>query len=354
VDAATVVWIAPSGADRPTEDKRALEEWGRARGVHLSAPSSAATPAIAVDLSIGDLVEQALEKARDASSALDADLTEHFLARAESLVRAHPELPESAWLMAEVERGWSARWGRLPPIDADRASSAWRRARGLDGGRRAGLGEVAATASDFEVPFLLSLSGNADARIDGVHVAAGSLLATAGEHQLTLAREGRLVWAGWIGVTEGATVQVAVPSPPACSSEELSKVTIYGGAVRAEGTRCPRWIVAQPGPREGVLYVATCSVDHCGVLLEWSVGGTDTLIPDARPYPGFHWPAWATWTLVGVGAAAIAGTTLALTGVFPEGTIDTPFVSNGLHRMESNVPALGYATKSEAPSRRPR
>jgi hypothetical protein len=342
VDAATVVWIARADAERaslPGEDERALEEWGRARGMRLSAPDSAVTPTIQVDLTVGDRVEDDLERARDASSALDADLTERYLARAEALVRAHPELPESAWLMAEVLRGWSIRWGRVPPREPERAAAAWRRARGLDGGRQAGLGEEATTTTDPDVPFALSLDGMGEARIDGARVAPGPLRATVGEHQLTVTRERHLVWAGWVDLTEGAAVRVALPSPPPCSGEELSKVTIEGHAVRADGVRCEHWVAARPGPHGGSVQVATCRVDRCGALLEWSVGGAVPWVADARPHPGFHWPAWATWTLVGVGAAAITGTTLALTGVFRESSTESPFMFGDLRVMSSRGPA---------------
>jgi hypothetical protein len=336
VDAATVVWVARADGkrdERPREDDRALEEWGRARGVRLLLPGGAVAPTIPVDLSVGDRVEEDLERARDAESALDADLTERLLARAESLLRAHPELPQCAWLMAEVERGWSVRWGRVPPRDSERAAAAWRRARDLDGGRQAGLGEQRAAAIDPDVPFVLSLGGDGEARIDGVRVAPGPLHGTVGEHQLTVTRERGLVWAGWVTVADGATVRVALPSPPACSSEELSRVVLDGGSVRANGVRCERWIVAEPGARDGVVDVATCMFDRCGTLLQWSNGGTGTWVPDARPDSRFHWPAWASWTLVGLGAAAITGTTLALTGVFHEAAPNTPFVTGQVHEM---------------------
>jgi hypothetical protein len=241
--------------------------------------------------------------------------------------------------MAEVERGWSVRWGRVPPREPGRAASAWRRAHGLDGGRRAGLGEEATTTIDPDVPFWLSLDGLGEPKIDGASVIPGPLRGSVGEHQLTVTRDRHLVWAGWIEVTEGARVRVALPSPPACSSEELSRVVVQAHAVRAEGVRCENWIVAQPGPRDGVVRVATCRVDRCGALLEWSVGGADPWVADARPYPGFHWPAWAPWALVGVGAAAITGTTLALAGVFRQNATEDPFVFEGLHKMSLQLPA---------------
>jgi len=76
---------------------------------------------------VADEVERSLAQAREAIVALDADAADRSLARAESALRRAPELPQSPWLMAEVQRGWP------------RASRAWslatmpgRRARGKE------------------------------------------------------------------------------------------------------------------------------------------------------------------------------------------------------------------------------
>jgi hypothetical protein len=116
-----VVWIEPAG---PAEE-RALGEWALARGVRLHGPSAEEAPRIAVDLSMAERVEAELDKARDGATALDAEVTERALARAEAILRAHPELPQAAWLMAEVERGWAVRWARIEPVDRVRAARAW-------------------------------------------------------------------------------------------------------------------------------------------------------------------------------------------------------------------------------------
>jgi hypothetical protein len=42
-----------------------------------------------------------------------------------------------------------------------------------------------------------------------------------------------------------------------------------------------------------------------------------------------RWPAWATWTLVGVGAAAIAGATLGVDAAVRAGSTSPLFVSGG-------------------------
>jgi hypothetical protein len=328
VDAVPVVWIAPSSAERPRQADRALEEWGRARGFLLSAPAPSPAPDVKVDLSIADGVEVELEKARDATSARDADGAERSLARAETLLRDHPELPQGAWLMAEVERGWSNRWARVSPMQPERAAAAWRRARGLDGGRAAALGEEATPAVDPDVGFVLALDGPGDVRLDGLPVASGPLHATAGDHQVTVTRRGRLVWADWVSVTEGATVRVALPEAPGCSAEELSRVRLEGGVVHADGVACERWVVAEPGPKDGAVLVSACAMDRCGALLEWRVGGVGLMIPGDEEHRR-RWPAWLTWTLVGVGAAAVAGVTIGIDEAFQPHAPEAAFEANG-------------------------
>ena len=80
-----------------------------------------------VDLTIADRVEKELDRAREAIAALDADVAERALARAETLLREHPELPQAAWLRAEVHRSWAARWTRVEPRDDQRAQARGRK-----------------------------------------------------------------------------------------------------------------------------------------------------------------------------------------------------------------------------------
>jgi hypothetical protein len=328
VDAVPVVWVSPASAERPRQADRALEEWGRARGFRLSAPEASIGPEVRVDPSIADGVEAELEKAREFTIALDADGAERSLARAETVLRDHPELPQGAWLMAEVERGWAMRWARVTPKQTERASASWRRARGLDGGREPGVGEEATATVDPDVGFVLALDGSGYVRLDGLPVGSGPLHATAGDHQITVTRKGRLVWAGWISVSDGETVRLALPESARCSAEELSRVRLEGGVVRAEGVGCDRWVAAEPGTKEGTVLVATCVMDRCGALLEWSVGGAGPVVPDGTEHRR-RWPAWATWTLVGVGAAAIAGVTLGIDAAFQSHQAGSPFAVGG-------------------------
>src|SRR5579859_3430113 len=116
---ATLVWIAAAPAD--AEQARAIASWGSAHGLRLVSPTVplpqppplAGRPA--VDLRIADDVAVQLERARDALAALDGAEVDRALATAEASLRAHPELPQAAWLLAEVERTRSTRLRRVAP-----------------------------------------------------------------------------------------------------------------------------------------------------------------------------------------------------------------------------------------------
>src|SRR5689334_19908131 len=101
---ASAVWIQ----DAPAFDERArrtLETWARTHGIALAPARNETASAIAIDASLAGAIEGEIERARDAVMALDVDLAEHALARAEASLHDHPELPQAAWLLAEVERG---------------------------------------------------------------------------------------------------------------------------------------------------------------------------------------------------------------------------------------------------------
>jgi hypothetical protein len=334
VDAATVVWIAADGSApqaesgvRSKEDERALEQWAGVHALRLRPPLVEASARLPFDEAIADKVEEDLEKARDASSALDADSAEHSLAEAEALLHEHPELPQAAWLMAEVERGWARRWGIVPPKDPERATAAWKRAQGLDGGRVPSVGEVAAAADETPVTFEIILDGEGEMRLDGRPVAPGKITKSPGEHQLLVTRRGVPVWASWIGIADGTVARITPPGPPPCTSEDFAKVSAVGSAVRAAGVRCELWVAAK-ADGSGKLYPAVCRQDRCSALLEWRSLGTGTVVPIGA---ASTWPAWATWTLVGVGAAAIAGITVGLDVAFRSGASSTTFELGGCH-----------------------
>jgi hypothetical protein len=350
---ATLVWIAPASPD--ADETRALSSWARTHGVLLVAPRSEHPIAIPIDPRIGDKIEGLLEDARDALTALDGDKADRALATATEALRAHPELPQVAWLMAEVERVRSTRLRRVPPADEQASQAAWLRAQALDAGRVAGIAEEAVAGESAEATLVLDMaSSGARVLLDGVP-ATTPAETRAGPHALVIVWDGAPIWAKWIDAPPGSsTIRVPAPDQLPCSSADFSHVGVVTDRppayswVDAAATRCPHWIAAVPAPRAstnqrvrpalpeggtseagaGDVLVAVCEAERCGVLLEWRAASSWTWSPPANS--AARWPAWATWTLVGAGAAIAAGVVLVASGVFQAGPPGTRFVSGGL------------------------
>jgi hypothetical protein len=338
---ATLVWIAP---DAPAAaETRALAGWARAHGVELGPPRDPRPPAaLPVDLAVADEVEDLLERARDATAAREADAIDHATQAAEDLLRAHPELPQAAWLMAEVERARSTRWRRVEPADPEAAEREWVRAEALDGGRMPGLGETGAASHPADAEVALGLPGDDEARLDGAPVPESGVAVTrAGLHALVVSVDGAPVWAGWIELASGrSTLEIDAPAISPCSSADTAHATFTAGAagaagaLRAERVRCPRWVAAARSPEPGALLIATCQGPRCGAMMVWR---------DVQPWAAppavahgadvgrvRHWPGWATWVLAGAGVAVATGVAIAASGALQAAPTETRFVSGGL------------------------
>ena len=346
-DDVTVVWVEK--ADGRDDALRAISDWGRARGLKvLVAADGTAASAVKVDFAIADRVEKELDRAREAIAALDADVAERALARADAILREHPELPQAAWLRAEVHRSWAARWTRVDPRDDVRAQIAWQDADALDGGRAAGIGEVT-FPSRTKVTATLTVEGGSRravvARLDGVELAAAStdgpltypIDVPPAEHHLVISLDGETAFAGWVAIAGASAGSPRLPIPirigddGACSAASFAGVTRDGNDVRAANVSCDHWVAAVPAERRGTVLVARCARSTCGPFLEWrsesSFGGG----PE-RPLASRSgaWPAWATWTAVGVGAALATTITLVATGVFESRPTEPRFVAGGV------------------------
>lgn len=330
----TLVWLAPESPDG--EQSRALTAWARAHGVRLGLPHEEKPPrTISVDARLAEDVEKLLDRVRDAIAGRDADAADRGLAAAESALRAHPELPQASFLMAEVERARSSRFRRVPPLDEEAADRAWLRAEALDGGRVAGVAEGMAAGHPADAAVALDpLPVAATLWVDGRTAPSGlAVLSTrAGPHALVVTWDSAPIWAGWIEAPAGSsTVHIAIPTPPPCSSGDVGLAHLVGGAVAAEQVRCHSWVAALPGPRPASVLLATCEGGGCGTLLEWSAPspGSWAWTPPARPVRT-GWPTWATWGLVGAGAVVATGVVLVASGVLQPSPTETRFVSGGV------------------------
>jgi hypothetical protein len=333
---ATLVWIAPQPPDGG--QARAIESWARARGVVLVAPREERTPTLTVDPKVGDDVESLLDRARDAIAARDGDAADRAIGTADSLLRAHPELPQAAWLMAEVERARSTRERRVPPVDDAAADRAWARAEAIDGGRVAGLGEQTSSSHPAAATIAIDVTPvDTHVWLDGEPVHGGAVETHAGPHVLAATWNGAPVWAQWVDTPAGSsTVHIVAPVAPACSADDVARAALHGesdgsrGSFDAAGVRCPTWVAAAPAA-DGVLF-ATCEREHCGPLLAWRPTAS---IP-WRPPPDHHgggWPSWATWGLVGAGAVVATTVAIVASGVLKPAPTATQFVSGGVKQQ---------------------
>jgi hypothetical protein len=326
--AVTLAWLAPEPPD--AEQTRALTSWAHAHGVTLAPARDERPVALPVDPHAADDVERALDRARDAIAARDASGVDGALATAESLLRAHAELPQAAWQMAEVERIRSARLRRVPPVDEGAADRAWARAVGLAGERVVGVGEQAGSTQSAAATIVLDVEPRgATARLDGRPVEAGAVNTLAGPHVLVVAWNGAPVWAAWLDTPAGSsTFRVVAPASPPCSTDDLARAARAGDGVDAGRVRCTTWIAAVPGAAPSTVRIAMCEAAACGPLLDWRLP-TWTWTPP-QPVARRGWPAWATWSLVGAGAAIATGVLVGAAEALQHPASETRFVSGGV------------------------
>jgi hypothetical protein len=341
-----MVWLGAAGPD--AAQSRALSGWAQARGLELVLPSSETPRAIAVDphaaTAMVDDVERLLDRVGDAVAGRDGEAADEALAAAESSLRAHPELAQASWLMAEVERARSSRFGHVQPLDEEAAERAWLRAEALDGGRVPGMGERPTTAHPADATLVLDpLLPPVKLRLDGrdLSVGAGVFVTRAGLHALVGTWNDMPVWAGWIEVPPGrSALELTVPVAPPCSLRDVASVRLTGGddgdggAVDAASVRCASWVAALPGPRPSSVLVTPCQADRCGSLVEWRAPGPARAggwewTPAAEPSHA-RWPSWATWGLVGAGAVLTTGVVVVASAVLRGAPSEMRFVSGGV------------------------
>jgi hypothetical protein len=324
----TVVWIAPGAPD--AEQARALTSWARARGVKLAQPGDEAPSPLTIDPRVAEDVDRLLDRARDAIASRDADAVDRALSAADSTLRAHPEVPQAAWLQAEVERTRSTRLRRIAPIDEAGAARAWARAEALDGGRVTGVGEQGTTTPAAAATLSLDIvPSGAQARFDGAPVAGQTVTTRAGPHALVVSWQGAPVWAGWLETPAGSsTVHVEAPAAPPCSTGDVAQAHASGDGVDAAHVRCGAWVAAMPGPQG--IRVGMCEAGQCGPVADWRAPVPWTYVPPEQETSKGRWPAWATWTLVGAGAVVAGSIAIVASGVLKPAPTETQTVTGGV------------------------
>jgi hypothetical protein len=326
---AAIAWLWLAQAPPDAEQALTLSAWAQSNRVELIQPSNVVPATLTVDPALAGAIEAHLERARDAAAARDEDEVDRALGSAHNLLEAHAELPNAAWLLAEVERARSARWRRMRPALREEADRAWSRAEALDGGRVAGLGESDSTEHPEAAVLSVGSAPDEQAWLDGEPLPGGPIASRAGPHSLVVTWQGSPAWAGWIELPPGnSTLPLPVLNEPACSRADLDRAKATQSSIDASEVRCARWVAVTAGLLAGSVRIATCAAGRCDPLTDWQPPPVWTRLPTERKGTA-RWPTWATWSLVGTGVAIGAAVAVGIAaGQGPPR--ETKFVGGGL------------------------
>jgi hypothetical protein len=310
---AVLVWLSAASA-LPTFHAD-LAAFAQSRLLRFEAPreNAAAFRASAYAPDVVAQVESSLEEARNATASLEQSQALAALERADQLLRDHPELPQSAWLMAEILE-LSADVENTAPDGADAATALRQRAAALEGPRAVPFSDRAPSSEVASAPgHLLAVNGLEPADTlewDGSDVASPVTTAP-GEHHARVLRGGRLLWAGWAKVGDAETqLHLPVPETVACSPDDIGQGHFAGGrAVPAPHARCDSYVLARARSGGGI-EAALCERESCGNVVIWEHPSSPTAVHDA---PKKIWPYTVA---LSAGALALTGLVLWRAGVF--------------------------------------
>ena len=324
--AITLIWL---GTEKPEPRAQALlDAWGADHGLRFEPPVTEDEPNDAqTQRELGEALDRALDQARDQFTAGDERTARQTLARVEQTLRAEPRLLQAAWLLAERYR-LEAQIARSTGAEG---AALWdARADALEGERAPAFGENdvrRAAPTRIDVAVAVHGARRFEAFWDGVR-AASRMSVVPGEHHLLVLQGGRVDWAGWVSVLRPGTLDVWVRDAAPCSAEDLAGLAPAQEPTPPAGIRCPRWALSMPGPAPGTVRIALCQRELCEPMV--TAGGIGEVVapsPAAAPSRGF--PAWATWTLAGLGAALATSVVLWRAGVFERNEPATRIVYDG-------------------------
>jgi hypothetical protein len=311
----TLVWL---GAQKPDAvSSAALAAWARDHGATLEDPRPTTIAERTGSAVLVERCETWLEQARDQLQGGDDQAAQVLLVRLDQLLRQHPELLQASWFMAERYRLEARIARRASPEQALRFEQL---AEVTEGARAPAFGEPArARTAAAEIFVSLVVHGPRRHEIywDGMP-SKDDVATTPGEHHLLVFRGTSVAWAGWVSALGPGKIDVWVPDAAACSMEDFEGVALEGRTrVRPPpGVRCAAWIAAAPIDRSGALSIALCEGDRCQPMITLGEPvATGATLDERRAANGFL-PAWAAWTLAGVGVAAATSIVLWRAGVF--------------------------------------
>ena len=326
---AVLVWLSASSL-LPTF-RADVDAFAQSRLLRLEAPreNGAAFHGSAYAPDAVAQVESSLEEARNESASLEQSRALAALERAEHVLREHPELPQSAWLMAEILE-LSADVESSAPDGADAATALRKRAATLAGPRATPFSDrPAAATSEPDVTQLVSVAGleaNDTLEWDG-RQSSSSVSTAAGEHHARVARSGRLLWAGWVKVGPGdAQLRLPIPETVACSSDDLGQGRFVGGYARpAPHARCDSYVLARPRTGGGI-EAALCERETCGNVVIWEHPRAPAAAASDKKRS-----LWPYAVAASAGALAITGIALWRAGAFdrPGASTSESWVFNG-------------------------
>lgn len=311
----TLVWLGTTQPDAAAS--ATLERWARDHDAKLEAPRAVPASAEEDPPSLAERCETSLEQARDQLQAGDDEAARSILARLEQDLRQHPELLQAGWFMAERHRIEARIARRVSPDQADRYEQL---ADVIEGPRAPAFGDAArprAPTSQVRVALVVHGPRRHEIHWDGAPT-ADELSTPAGEHHLLVFRGARVAYAGWVSALSSGKIDVWVPDAVPCSPEDFDGVAFESRTrVRVpSGVRCAAWAVAAPSGRPGGVSIAVCSGAQCQAMTSSHETIATGPAPDEKAVSKGFLPAWAAWTLAGVGVAAATSIVLWRAGVF--------------------------------------
>jgi hypothetical protein len=312
---AVLVWLSAASA-LPTFHAD-LDAFAQSRLLRLEAPRENAA-AFRVSGYAPDVVEQlesALEEARNATASLEQNRAQLALDRADHLLREHPELPQSAWLMAEA---WQLAADVESSIGGDASAALLLRTRAaaLEGPRAAPFSdrpeEAAATPLPAQAVTINGIEPGDHLQWDGVEAPGTLTFSTvAGEHHARVLRNGRLLWAGWAKLgAEDAQLALPVPETVPCSADDIGDGHFVSGhAVAAAHARCASYVLARARAGGGI-EAALCEREQCGNVVIWERAHAATSAHESKK------KLWPYAVSIAAAALAVTGVVLWRAGVF--------------------------------------